>query len=218
MKKVIKILNNTLTTLRLVASLFMFLFIKMYGYKTTSIIALIIFSTDLIDGLVARCFKVQSFYGCLMDAVSDKVLAIISLIILSQYFTLSLIPLIIEILILITNFLIYKNGYNVQSYMIGKIKTWGIGILIVGGYLSLSIFDDAKNILLVLTLICSSISTLAYYKYLKILILSYKKKIIIKKNKNKLKNINELIFSFFDTNYYLNNKDKPILKLFYKGN
>ena len=221
MKKTIKILNNTLTTLRLIASLFMINYVNVFGFKYAALISLLLFLTDLIDGFVARYFGVQSFYGCLMDAVSDKVLSIISLIILSKYSILVLLPLIIEILILITNILLYRNGYNVKSFMSGKIKTWGIGLLIVGGYLSVGILNNPKTILIILSILSTCFSTVAFLDYLKTLINSYKYKSKNKtkdKKKNKLKNIKELYFSFFDTNYYLKNKDESILKLFYKGN
>lgn len=130
-----KIIVNGITLSRILAA---FALIPIYhfvgGAAAVGFLATM-FCTDFIDGKLARGWKVSSFFGSIADAVSDKVLALLAAILLLPSFPLAMGWILgLETLILSKNLYEAKKGNNIQSTMIGKIKTWPLALTIIGGF------------------------------------------------------------------------------------
>jgi len=219
----IKIFINMITLIRLIGALLLPYICYKYGILIASINILCLFLTDAVDGFLARTFNLSTFLGSLLDVISDKLLNFISFILLTFKIKIMYIPLLLEVFILITNFLIYRKGGNVKASKIGKIKTIIFGIFVTLSYLliALELLNLINiNINLSLNIICIiiivfSISTLIDYilKYNKVK--NNKVNKIIPRNK-KLKNFKEVFSDLVDSNYYYIHKDEPIIKQLYK--
>ncbi len=102
-KKVVKIIEliviNSITALRLIGSFMLPFLYNKYGASFTSIIIIILFLTDLIDGFLARKLNCSTFFGSIMDAFCDKLLYFSAYIILGLICNCMFAPLIIEIAI-----------------------------------------------------------------------------------------------------------------------
>ena len=124
-KKVLKtielILVNTITMTRLIGAVILPFIYYYYGASIVSIIIICLFLTDTIDGFLARKLKVSTFFGSLIDGISDKLLNFISFILLGFINIFMFLPLIIEISIIYTMYSTYRYGGNVQSSKTGKI-------------------------------------------------------------------------------------------------
>ena len=77
------IIVNLLTSVRLIGSVILPFIYYYKGPVVVSIWVLVIFSTDAIDGRLARHWKVETFFGSLLDGMCDKLFSIVSLSILS---------------------------------------------------------------------------------------------------------------------------------------
>src|SRR5574344_1003429 len=143
----LKIFVNAITLFRLLGAFILIPVYFMFDLKVASIFSLTLFLTDLIDGFLARKFKVSTFFGSSMDALSDKVLGSVSLGILSSVSSLMFVPLAIEILVPIANFIAYKNNANIKSSKIGKIKTWALGITVIGSFIT-ALYDNNSVIII----------------------------------------------------------------------
>ena len=195
-----KIFVNLITTIRLIDSLaLLFLKGRVSSYIFIANIVLI-FLTDSIDGICARKFKVQTMYGSVMDAIADKALCIILIVLSLERIDAFTYILIGEIAISVVNVIFKLKGKNAKSRKFGKIKMWIISITIVLGYLNY--FGILKNMLIVkigtiITLIMQIFTMMDYINYLR------QKEAIPKKDRKHIKNINDLMYVLFDTNYYL---------------
>lgn len=191
-----KILTNLITTSRLFLTIvLMCLYESIPNYLFLIFVALI-FSTDFIDGKLARGFHVETFYGSLMDTVADKVLNIALLLPLIKITKWFYLLLALEVTILLVNTIGTIHGKKTRSLFLGKVKMWFIFFTIILGYAT--IFDYLKNvyalITLVLTIICEVIVIIDYIIFL------------LKQEKNtnrfKIKSFDDLIYFLFDTDYY----------------
>lgn len=126
---------NILTLMRLTAPLFI-IPTAIVGNLPLLLGMTAVFSlTDLVDGLIARKFNLTSELGKNLDAVTDKIFA--STLLISASFTspFLLINLIVEGIIAAINISKELNNEEVQSTIIGKVKTWflfslvGIGLI-----------------------------------------------------------------------------------------
>lgn len=206
---------NVLTSARVLGAL---IIIPIY-FKWDGVVAAItagaLFITDFLDGLLARSFHVQSFFGSIIDAVSDKLLGISILIILVSINYLYIIPILLEIGILLVNVVSFKKGNNTKTSFKGKIKTNILDIVLV---ISLFIIakDSSNNIVLnimAIPLIISELVVIVDYflKARKNTSLQKQEKInVIRKKTNK-----ELWHDLFDTDFYLKYRNDIITKLFY---
>ena len=68
------VIVNLLTSVRLVGSIILPFIYYYKGPVIVSIWVLVIFSTDAIDGRLARLWKVETFFGSLLDGICDKIL------------------------------------------------------------------------------------------------------------------------------------------------
>ena len=122
MKEKKKIIVNAITSLRLLATLLIAPIYFAYGGLVSSAVIAGFFLTDFIDGKLARKWHVQTFLGSLLDTISDKTLAVSSLLTLSTVNPLYTLPLLMEIGIFAVNKAIYQEGHNIQANIIGKAK------------------------------------------------------------------------------------------------
>lgn len=132
-----KVLVNLITGIRALGTVAIVPIFKMHGGLTTALAAMCIFATDFIDGQLARRLHVQSFFGSLLDSISDKAFGIICLVLLALQNPAFWIPIALEAGIVLTNYKSAQKGNNIQSSMAGKIKTGIIGATIVGSFLAL---------------------------------------------------------------------------------
>ncbi len=225
------ILVNTITLCRFFGALILPIIYHIYGINLVAIITIILFSTDAIDGFLARKLKISTFFGCTMDALSDKTLNAVLFILLGIEYRFMIPPLILEILIFYISCLTYKNGGNVKSTKIGKIKTIILDICVIISLLLLSlpklnIESIIIDYIIVYTkfyiMILSSIITISCLVALLDYIKKYKdarfnpKYIKIKKRKKIGKSFNEIIAKLFDIDYYSKHKDESIMDQLYK--
>ncbi len=215
----LKILVNSITLFRLIGSFFLIPIYYTYDLKVVSLFSLFLFTTDLIDGFLARKFKVSTFFGSIMDALSDKSLGIISFAILSSVSPLMFIPLIIEILIPIVNSISVRNGANIKSSRIGKIKTWAVGISIIGSFLSALYDKHSLETISYLAALATTFDVLTLVDYIGHSYNSFKDKnklIIVDFNSLEKKSFKELLRDSWNCNFYDKYKNESIKILLYK--
>ena len=71
------ILVNLITLSRLISAILLPILYFKNGVTSLCILIPFLFVTDLIDGKLSRYFKVETFLGSILDAVSDKVFAFV---------------------------------------------------------------------------------------------------------------------------------------------
>lgn len=195
-----KIFVNLITTFRFIDSIALF-FLKDRVSQYFFIINIIfIFLTDSIDGICARKFKVQTMYGSVMDAIADKALCIILILLSLERIESFGYILIGELTIAVVNVIFKLRGKNAKSRKFGKIKMWAISITIILGYLNyFGIFNFmlAVNIGSIITLILQIFTILDYINYLR------QKEAIPKNDRKHIKNFDDLMYVLFNTEYYL---------------
>lgn len=230
--KIIELIFVNLITMTRLLGAFVLPFIYIYkGPSISSIVILILFLTDAIDGFLARTFKISTFLGSMLDAISDKLLNTVSFILLGLTYNIMIPPLILEILILLISYSTYRYGGNVQSSKVGKIKTIILDICVIFSFvlISLNAFNTnnhiinyfINNVTIYINIFGSIISISCI-----IALLDYTKKYKKVRNNPKNKKISfkgrtrktfkELIMDGIDTNYYTIHKDESILEQFYK--
>ena len=194
-----KILVNSITTIRFVYTLLLPLLVNNISSTIFIINIALLFSTDAIDGFLARKYKVQTLYGSMMDTIADKTLSVILLIILINKTNIVSIMLILELAIALINTIAYIKGKKPESSIFGKIKMWLISMTIMLGYLCH--FDIINNSLVIAGTIITTTTQI-------LVAIDYIKKMIKQKVKNKpvyaAKNLKEFKYMLFDTDYYMN--------------
>lgn len=225
------VLVNAITLCRLFGALFLPIAYHLYGINFVALVTIFLFITDAIDGFLARRLKISTFFGCSMDALSDKVLNATLFILLGIEYRYMIPPLIIEILILYISYLTYKNGGNVKSTKTGKIKTIILDVCVILSLILLSIPKlniDGKVTKYIISntdfyiIILSSIITISCLIALLDYIKRYKnarfnpKYIKVKKRKKTGKSFKEIITRSFDIEYYSKHKDESIMDQLYK--
>ena len=251
-----KILVNLITGIRSLGTIAIIpIFIKC-GSIAAGICSICFFFTDFIDGKLARKLNVQSFFGSLLDGLSDKSFGIVCLILLSTYNPAFLSIILTELFILYINYKSIQRGNNAKSSIAGKIKTFILAATIVSSFLCIGIPNLKESLNYVNSTILTKLfelnplitttalaaPTLVTNIYV---INDYNKKAQkqdekrkqeleqineniskIEEQKNtllqqkeqlsRLKTKKELLHDLFDTDFYIENKDKSIKKLFYK--
>lgn len=225
------VLVNAITLCRLFGALFLPIAYHLYGINFIALVTIFLFITDAIDGFLARRLKISTFFGCSMDALSDKVLNATLFILLGIEYRYMIPPLIIEILILYISYLTYKNGGNVKSTKTGKIKTIILDVCVILSLILLSIPKlniDGKVTKYIISntdfyiIILSSIITISCLIALLDYIKRYKnarfnpKYIKVKKRKKTGKSFKEIITRSFDIEYYSKHKDESIMNQLYE--
>ena len=116
------------------------------GATTTALCSGAFFLTDMLDGALARSWHVQSFFGSLLDGLSDKAYAISCMALLAHENPIYLLPIGLELSILKINYGSMQRGNNVKSSILGKIKTGILALTMVDGFFLLKP-EELKNIL-----------------------------------------------------------------------
>lgn len=234
MSKIIKlIIVNTITSIRLIGAFVLpFIYLK-YGANIAAIFVIILFLSDAIDGFLARTLKVSTFFGSILDAASDKILNIISFIILGIEYNIMIAPLVIEAAIFYTVYSTYRYGGNVQATIIGKIKMIILSVFVILSFVLLSLptlnlkyhfinkligaTDLIIHIFGFIILFACLVALFDYVGRNKEARLNPKSE-EIKKEKKKKKTFKILLSNLFDTEYYKEHKDESIMKQFYINN
>ena len=212
-KKLQLLLVNTLTASRIVFAIIMFPIFFAFGPKTIGVILICLFLTDEVDGLLARKFHVSTFFGAILDSVSDKLMSIASCILLCFINPYMIYSIIIEVLIVIANIFIFTQKGNNQSSKIGKFKTWVLAICVVLGFFLCRPSNHLTNILVSAPAIFFEFLTL--FGYIKQLLNTKFKYSYKKPHYKSLKEINEMLFN---PDFYDKNKDKQgLINYIYKN-
>lgn len=122
---------NLLTLIRVIGTIILIPIYNNYGGIKAGIFSLICYLTDSVDGILARKWKVSTFFGAIFDGISDKLFTIINFIVLYLITPYAIIPIIFEILITLIQLFKFSNNYNIKSNMFGKIKVWILAISLV---------------------------------------------------------------------------------------
>lgn len=131
-----QILVNLITAIRSLGTIAIIPIFTNAGAFATGLAAMGFFLTDFIDGFLARKLHVQSFFGSLLDALSDKAFGIVCLILLSTLNPIFLAIIGVELGIFAINYHNAQNNKNVQSSKAGKAKTFLLAATIVGSFFS----------------------------------------------------------------------------------
>lgn len=125
------IIVNFLTLIRIIGCIILIPLYNIYGGKVVGITSLICYLTDSIDGILARGWKVSTFFGAIFDGIADKLFTIVNFIILYLITPYALIPIIVEILIVLVQSFKFSRNLNIQSNIIGKSKVWILAMSVV---------------------------------------------------------------------------------------
>lgn len=225
-----KIFVNILTMIRLIAT-----FILPFAWRMLPPIGVLIFVvsillTDMLDGMFARGFHVQSLFGSILDAVADKMFGIMVLLIMCSYNKAFIIIVVLEIVIALINIVGGFIGAKVYSSFTGKTKMWILCLAI--SFATVYIFKDALiKIDLISDLIKFVIDNREYIEY-PFIYMTIGAQIMVcvdyiwHINKSATKKHQKIVLDFkskkvimnnlFDTEYYIKNKNKPFSSHFVK--
>ena len=134
---------NLITMLRVIGTILLIPIYHVYGSLTTGIFSLICNLTDILDGTLARKWKVSTFFGSLFDSASDKIFLIVNFIILYLITPYATIPIIIELSTTLLQFIKFNNNYNIKSNVFGKIKIWFLTASLVAVFIVSDITNAA---------------------------------------------------------------------------
>lgn len=196
-----KFVVNFITSFRLLYT-FVLPIIKAKTSKTIFLINIILlFLTDSLDGILARKFKVQTYYGAILDTIADKALSIVLILMLIPSDKIFLGILLLEILIGVLNSINFLKGKETRSSMLGKIKTWLLAISIVFGYMRFYeiLSSEISQTSSIIACFFQVITLLEYCVYL------VHQPNTKKRDTLKIKNKQDLKYFLFDTEYYLKN-------------
>ena len=230
-KDLLKIIPiNLITCTRLIGAFTLPFIFSSKGAPLGAIITIILFATDCIDGFLARNLNASTFFGAGMDALCDKLLNICSFALLGINYNRMLLPLLLEIAIIYTNYSNYRYGGNVKSSKTGKIKTIILDVLVILSFclIALQYFNSNNNIIMyfinhteqfinlfscVITIAC--MYTLIDYTKKNKEIRKNPKSIEKKYKNKKLKPFKHILSDLLNIEYYEKHKEESIIKQFY---
>ena len=126
---------NFLTLIRIIITIVIIPVYNLYGGFYVSLIVLIGYLTDSIDGILARHWHASTFFGAFFDVVADKTFTIMNFILLYLIAPYAIIPIIIEISIMIVQIIILKSSRKMAVKNMGKVKNTGRILSFKWGYL-----------------------------------------------------------------------------------
>lgn len=194
---------NIITISRIVSLILGFVFF----IKNKIILSLIFYIygaiSDALDGYFARKLSAYSKFGQYLDAISDKLYFYLIIILLIYKYYLMVIPLIIELIISVINYLILKKNKKVFTERVGKFKTTLLIIDLILGIISIKIKEIIyPHIIILLLVLYFEFQTV--FAYINQLNNKSKEKIVSFKGKNVIERIKLLLEEFI---YYIK---KPI--------
>lgn len=233
-----KIFVNSITFVRVLGTFLMpFVSTRLNAKEFVSYIVILLL-TDSIDGIMARRLRVSTVFGSLLDAAADKLFGIATLCVLARVYPVIWLPVIIEIVITMINTGGATKGSTVESSMLGKFKTWILGISIVIGFLVLyanefvllfnettkygnfmiDVFDYMKehemfiiNSLAFISGGCDIMVAADYKNRVKVDVKEAKANGLDAKE-IKLKKGKDLVYALFDEEYYIKTLNKPLIE------
>lgn len=148
------VIVNSITLIRIIGTFLVLFMSRHFSGFTIGIMTIFIYLSDVLDGVLARFWKVSTFFGALFDGAADKLFTAVNYIVLYIIVgDIALIPLLIELLICIVQFMKYKFNMNIKSNIIGKVKVWFLALSIVLTFFVSDIDNlNNKNTLYLLTL------------------------------------------------------------------
>ncbi|MCK5812502.1 MAG: CDP-alcohol phosphatidyltransferase family protein [Clostridiales bacterium] len=160
-----KNIPNYITTFRLILVPF-FIY---YLLKEMAIIAFLIFAiaswSDILDGYLARKFKVISNYGKIVDPLADKALQLSAVIVLCLIGRLRLIFILIlilkEILLILGGVIVYKKKVIVPAKWYGKASSFFINI-VIATIILFSLPQLVIDILMIISIVTMIFSLIMY--------------------------------------------------------
>lgn len=132
-----KVFVNIITGARSLGSAIIVPIFKSHGSIIAGLAAACFFATDFIDGQLARRLKVQSFFGSLLDTISDKAFGIVCLVLLALNNPIFWVVIAEELAIAYVNYNSAQKGNNIQSSWAGKVKTGILAATIVGSFFAI---------------------------------------------------------------------------------
>jgi len=210
-KKTKKIIVNLLSLSRVIGALLLPLIFLKVSIPALITLLVVLFVTDMLDGMLARKWEVKTIGGGLLDPLGDKMLAIMCIFSLWQEHTSFGYLLLGEVLITLINILRSIRGEKVKSLIIGKIKTWALSItLIIGAVIQFGLLNIDENILQISFYITIALEIMTILVYLLHLIVFVKKE-----SKYSLKDIDIKYFlkRVFNEEKYKEDKDKSVMEL-----
>ena len=237
MKNIIEIIFiNMITLIRVIG---IFAIIPVYhnlGGFSCFILVAVCFLTDCIDGMLARELKCSTFFGSIFDGISDKAFLIINLITIFTITKLAIIPILIEMLIALTQSMKYSQNMNVKSNLMGKTKMWIAGFLTSAIYIiddlvflesinnkyTKFLIDNAntiKTIMIIIVIVAEVLTLISYIKeYVEsknnldsTQVIKSRELQLIEKFSNK-----KLSYMLFNHDFYMQCKDNANLKFLTK--
>lgn len=211
-----KVLVNLLSVSRVIGSMFVPVFIRIFSIPAVIAITVILFITDALDGYFARKWNVQTRGGALLDPLGDKMLAVSFIVSFGLDNYILLIPLLLEIAITVLNIDRTMHGEEFKTSIMGKIKTWVLFVTL-GLYAVLFLKPDntlitseITTIALVITVACQILTISLYIKD------SIKKKDMRSKKRQKVKNFKKVLSRLFDEEAFKEDKDLPLVMIIRK--
>jgi len=227
-----KAIVNLITIIRSVGTVAIIPIFLVSGTFSAACASIGLFFTDYLDGHLARKYHVESFFGSLLDSLSDKSFGIICLVLLCTYNKAFLSLILSELTIFKINYNSTTKNNNVKTSKLGRIKQGMLATTIIGSFICFS-KDDLKEILTNLkldsfnklldfdpkivttimaltTAITSTLVAIDYYEK------SEKQEVEKSEKLTEFKSSEEIINNLFDTDYYLEHKNDRILSLFKK--
>ena len=215
---------NAITGSRIIGALFFPLIISQFGTLGTAIYIGTLWATDAVDGFLAkRKWHVSTIFGAALDAFSDKVLGIASLLYLRMFYPAMIMPIIFEGTIFFANFAYGRKGADVKSSKIGKVKSGVLYISIVLAILStLSLTNILAAAIPFLITLITVAQTSTLYNY----VVTNKKYLKNHKPKKDVSNLGFIetlkeIFrllkdpKIYSPSYYKEHKNEALLEMLY---
>lgn len=122
---------NILTLIRIIGTFILIPIYNSFGAFSASVLSMICYLTDSVDGILARKWNVSTFFGALFDGVADKLFTIINFIVLYLITPYAIIPILLELSIVFVLFIKFVLKQNIQSNIIGKSKVWILAMCVV---------------------------------------------------------------------------------------
>ena len=141
---------NGITFYRIIAAPFLLVFLFAKQYEVFKWLLGLSFFTDLIDGYLARKFKVTSILGTKLDSIGDDLTVLVGLIALfvlklefiKQHIIIFIILLVLFLVQITYGFIRYKKMTNFHTYLA---KT---AALLQGVFLILVLFTEEPSLIL----------------------------------------------------------------------
>ena len=228
-KKTKKIIVNCLTASRIVGALFVPIIFSCASIPGLVAVLTMLLVTDFLDGKLARKWNVQTKGGALLDPLGDKLLAVSCLLSLASTHNLLLVSLFLELGITAINVNRALHEEDVQSSIVGKIKTWVLSVTIVLSAINvlspellnlfgnmipnlpdLTVTEKLVNTVTATTISAQVITASDYIKE------SLKQWDTRSRKIAELKNLRETLVRLFDEKHFEEDKDRPLVKIMKK--